>query len=319
MQFAVVDNCPVPQDLAEELEEIKRRTGATLNSCDRSPDAEPLLQQFGKMSQRQLFEGFVARRPGFNPANPPGRSTHERRNDGVAYFGPAGMPLRYWQVGMDWSDSAAVMAAARERGWVATLTYPGNPREGHHVNFRREPNLPRTRTMKVGTRGPDVLLLQKRLSQLCSPFDGDRYLAAEPKGFSNVFGEKTAEAVRRFQREHKLTEDGVYGEQTHAQLMVARRRQETPARDGAAPRWRAHRPRLAAATAPQEVQGQRRPVVLPTPPERTLRRRDRGVREALSERARPRGGRGIRPAQRGRAARGACEEVGARSTPRRPR
>lgn len=227
MQFAVVDNCPVPQDLAEELEEIKRRTGATLNSCDRSPDAEPLLQQFGKMSQRQLFEGFVARRPGFNPANPPGRSTHERRNDGVAYFGPAGMPLRYWQVGMDWSDSAAVMAAARGRGWVATLTYPGNPREGHHVNFRREPNLPRTRTMKVGTRGPDVLLLQRRLSQLCSPFDGDRYLAAEPKGFSNVFGEKTAEAVRRFQREHKLTEDGVYGEQTHAQLMVARRRQES--------------------------------------------------------------------------------------------
>jgi peptidoglycan hydrolase-like protein with peptidoglycan-binding domain len=32
--------------------------------------------------------------------------------------------------------------------------------------------------------------------------------------------------VRRLQREHKLADDGVYGEQTHAQLLVALRRQE---------------------------------------------------------------------------------------------
>jgi peptidoglycan hydrolase-like protein with peptidoglycan-binding domain len=226
VRFEVIDSCPVPTELADEIREIKRKTGAVLNSCDRSPEAEPLLRQHGKMSQRQLFEGWVARRPGFNPANPPGRSTHERRNDGIAYLGPAGMPLRYWQVGMDWSNSEAVLAAARGRGWIATLTYPSNPLEGHHVNFRHEPKLPRTRVLKVGSRGADVALMQRRLHRLCSPFDGGRYLKGKPKGVGNVFGEETAEALKRFQTEHKLTADGIYGEQSHAQLLVSLRRQE---------------------------------------------------------------------------------------------
>jgi peptidoglycan hydrolase-like protein with peptidoglycan-binding domain len=232
VRFEIIDSCPVPSELADELREIKRTSGAALNSCDRSPQAEPLLLRFGKMSQRQLFEGWVARRPGFNPANPPGRSTHERRNDGIAYPGPVGLPLRYWQVGMDWSDSAAVMRVAGGRGWIATLTYPSNPLEGHHVNFRREPKLPHTRVLKLGSRGPDVALLQRRLARLCSPLDGGRYLAGRPKRLSNVFGEETATALRRFQHDHELAEDGVYGERSHAQLLVALRRQEKLRHEG---------------------------------------------------------------------------------------
>ncbi len=72
MNFKVIDNCPVPAPLYPALMAIKKKSGATLVSCDRSPQAEPLLKKLGKMSQRQLYNGFIERRPGFNPANRPG-------------------------------------------------------------------------------------------------------------------------------------------------------------------------------------------------------------------------------------------------------
>lgn len=232
MRFEIVDSCPVPAGLADEIRELKRLTGAVLNSCDRSPQAEPMLRRLGKMSQRQLYEGFIAGLPGFNPANPPGRSTHERRNDGVAFPGPVGLPLRYWQVGMDWSNAPAVNGAARGRGWIATLTYPTNPLERHHVNFRREPLLARTRVLKLGSRGPDVLLLKRRLRRLLSPFDGSRYLAEGPKRAGARFGKGVEAGLRRFQKEHHLKDDGVYGEHTHVQLLVALRRQKRLGQEG---------------------------------------------------------------------------------------
>jgi peptidoglycan hydrolase-like protein with peptidoglycan-binding domain len=232
MRFEIVDSCPVPAELADEVRELKRLTGAALNSCDRSPEAEPMLRRLGKMSQRQLFEGFIAGLPGFNPANPPGRSTHERRNDGIAFPGPPGMRLRYWQVGMDWSNAPAVNDAARGRGWIATLTYPRNPREGHHVNFRREPRLARTRVLKLGSRGPDVLLLKRRLHGLLSPFDGKRYLTESPRRTQASFGKGVEAGLRRFQKEHHLKPDGVFGEHTHAQLLLALRRQKRLRREG---------------------------------------------------------------------------------------
>ena len=171
VRFAVIDQCPVPASLAPVLLRIKEHTGATLNSCDRSAAAEPVLRKFGKKSQRELYEGFRRGLPGFNPANPPGRSTHERRNDGVAYPGPAGAPLPYWCVGMDWSDAAAVIRAARAEGFTASITYPGNPREGHHVNFRKEPRLP-FRSLRRGATGSAVVDLTRRLSYVHSRDDG---------------------------------------------------------------------------------------------------------------------------------------------------
>ena len=232
MRFEVVDGCPVPAALADEVRELKRLTGAALNSCDRSPEAEPMLRRLGKMSQRQLFDGFIAGLPGFNPANPPGRSTHERRNDGIAFPGPAGMRLRYWQVGMDWSNAPAVTDAARRRGWIATLTYPNNPREGHHVNFRRLPRLASTRVLKHGSRGPDVLLLERRLHRLLSPFDGKGYMAESHGRPQTRFGKSVEAGLRRFQKDHHLKADGVYGEHTHAQLLLALRRQKRLGREG---------------------------------------------------------------------------------------
>ena len=78
MEFAIIDNCPVPKELADEILAIKAESGASLNSCDRSPEAEPILKKCGKQSQKQLWDGFRLGLPNYNPANPPGKSTHER-------------------------------------------------------------------------------------------------------------------------------------------------------------------------------------------------------------------------------------------------
>jgi len=222
MRFAIIDSCPVPHRLAPALMRIKARTGASLNSCDRSPEAEPYLQRLGKMSQRQLYEGFRLGRPGFNPANPPGFSTHERRNDGVAYPGPRGARLPYWCVGMDWTDAPAVVQAAKAEGYIAVVTYPSNPREGHHINFRREPLFrPLFKPLQRSSRGPRVLMLTRRLSALVSPANHEPYL----DGARPAFDAATEDAVRRFQSEHKQLVDGIYGPLTHKQLITSRRRQ----------------------------------------------------------------------------------------------
>jgi hypothetical protein len=220
MKFEIIDNCPVPAQLAPCIREIKKHTGATLNSCDRSKEAEPFLKRCKppKMSQSELFDGFRHGRPGFNPANPPGFSTHERRNDGVAFPGPRGIPLRYWQVGMDWQNSEGVVEAAKRLGFTATRTYPNNLRETQHLNFRREPRvgLP---ALKSGSKGVRVARMAKMLAT-ARDAAGKPYLD-KPQ---SVYDEKLEQAVRRFQREWDQKEDGIYGSQTARQLAVAVRR-----------------------------------------------------------------------------------------------
>lgn len=141
VRYVVVDNCPVPKQLAPFLTELLHATGATLNSCYRGADAEGLLHRLGKHSQRELYNAWRHREPGANPANPPGRSTHELRNDGTAYAGAPGAELRWWQVGIDIDDGhvPAFIAAAGKRGWKLTRTYPASRSEYHHLNFRRPP------------------------------------------------------------------------------------------------------------------------------------------------------------------------------------
>jgi hypothetical protein len=76
--------------------------------------------------------------------------------------------------------------AAAKRGWIATVTYPGNPREGHHVNFRKEPEGDDGLVNK-GDRGPAVRKLTRTLATIRSPFGShDHYLS----GASDVFDEK---------------------------------------------------------------------------------------------------------------------------------
>lgn len=216
MNFEIVDSCPVPVQLAACVREIKRLTGAQLNSCDRSQEAEPQLKRLGKMSQRQLFDGWTRRVPGFNPANPPGFSTHERRNDGAAYPVPRGMPLRYWQVGMDWTESDKVIAAAAKLGFTATRTYPRDQREYHHLNFRREPRFTVFSPLKRGSKGVRVARMAKQLAHAYDA-EGRPYL---DQG-QGIFDEKVEAALKRFQHEWDQKPDGVFGEQTSRQLAVA--------------------------------------------------------------------------------------------------
>lgn len=239
MRFVVIDRCPVPAPLAEEINAIKAKTGATLVSCDRSPEAEPLLRKHGKKSQRQLYACFVNfQRTGrcacesCNPANPPGRSTHERRNDGVAYPGPAGAPLRYWQAGMDWSNARGVVEAAKRLGFTATVTYPHNPREQHHVNFRREPIIVVIPTLKRGGKGRRVARLRRDLYFIHSVHDGERYFSTHE---GSTFTRELEAAVKRLQREHHQKADGIVGVQTRRQIAtLVRQEKKRRERD---PKW----------------------------------------------------------------------------------
>lgn len=221
MEFVVIDNCPVPAELGDEIRRIKEISGAHLNSCDRSPEAEPILRQHGKHSQRQLYDAFQRHEPGANPANAPGQSTHERRNDGVAYPGDRGDQLEYWQVGMDWDNPSGAIAAARQLGWIATTTYPHQSHEAQHVNFRKEPEtgLP---SPKPGDDGADVKRITHVLATIRSPVNNQPYL---PEAFPH-YGPKVIEAVKRFQKEHHQEANGSIDAATVTQLAVAQRRHE---------------------------------------------------------------------------------------------
>jgi len=91
---------------------ISVRADAPINSCAREAAAEPFLRQLGLHSQKQLLDcAQEKRRTGrcppqcggnCRPANPPGQSTHERFNDGVAYlFWPRFFRLPVWGRGID--------------------------------------------------------------------------------------------------------------------------------------------------------------------------------------------------------------------------
>lgn len=212
--YVPIDGCPVPAKLAPVIRAVKATSGATLNSCYRGTDAEALLRRYGKKSQAQLYRDFL--NGVGNPANKPGFSTHELRNDGVAYWGWRGRPLVYWQVGMDWQNSTAVIAAFRKHGWIATRTYPGNPREFHHLNLRKEPKLKRS-DLKVGSKGRRVVTLTRRLAFVHSPRDHQPYLTHKYQTFTHA----VEAAVKEFQRDHGLKADGVAGPATIRQLSAS--------------------------------------------------------------------------------------------------
>lgn len=143
MKFVIVDGCPVPLAIAPQVRQLKKDVpSAVLQSCYRGDLATNLLKRLHKSTQAMLYYGWLHRLPGYNPANPPGRSTHELRSDGVAYRGPVGRGLFAWQCGMDWNDAAitALQKAARKHGWTLFRPYASGS-EYHHLNFKRRPVL----------------------------------------------------------------------------------------------------------------------------------------------------------------------------------
>lgn len=220
---------PVPKKLGPAVRQCLAASGTWLNSGLRTQRAINWARRKGAVlsSQAELYYGYIMGRPGYNPANPPGRSTHERRSDGVAYVGPIGRVLRWWQCGLDIGGPASsrtnaerFCAAARKLGWVATITYPTNPLEQHHVNFRKAPR--RKLLLKKGSRGHKVKKYSRRLRFIRRKGASLPYLSEAPK---KVFDQEMFHAVRQFQHAHGLTPDGVIGIHTAAQIDLVFRRQ----------------------------------------------------------------------------------------------
>jgi hypothetical protein len=219
--FVTINCCPVEDVFAPYLLIIQTKTGCTYASVYRGSDPGAAKYLTGgapcyKHNQAWIYANYP---PGV--ANPPGRSTHEKYSDGVAYLGPIGRPLLWWQCGIDVDDAhvQAFIAAAREEGWTVTITYPGSAVEYHHVNFRLAPgpikkSIP---VLKEGSKGPRVKRLTKHLHFIHSPHHGDPYLDHTPSTFnSNVVA-----AVKKFQADHHLTADGVVGHHTAVQIKVS--------------------------------------------------------------------------------------------------
>jgi hypothetical protein len=151
MNFRVISGSPAGKNIAPYIALLAAEAHCPPTSLYRGHDAEAILHRHGKSSQRELYDGFRAGRPGFLPANPPGYSTHEMHSDGVAYPNvPRGHRLpHWWMEGMDFDDSCVdkVIAAAKRHGWELFRPYPSGS-EHHHVNFKREPK-PRNLRMRL--------------------------------------------------------------------------------------------------------------------------------------------------------------------------
>lgn len=232
MKFEQIDGCPCPADLAPVLRRIRERIRKGTNPSfiytsiyrGSDPGAASILKKFGKASQAWLYRAYwVLHLPGYRPANRPGQSTHELRNDGVAYRGPVGMVLAPYKVGIDSSSAAQFVAEAAREGLTATVTYPGNPLESQHANFRKAPKIKLFRALKRGQRSPRVSKIRKSLAYVRSPHTGKPYLAAakRARGSQWFFDDDLYHALRAFQRDHHQKDDGIYGLQTARQLAVS--------------------------------------------------------------------------------------------------
>lgn len=223
MEYQLVQCCPVPKELAPEVVLLLEEGNSDLNSAYRGRDVEAMLHQCGKHSQAELYAMFLNGTG--NPANPPGFSTHELFNDGVAFAVPRGAKLEYWQVGLDLTNPAGFCAAARKRGWICTVTYPGAAGESQHVNFRKEPEFKVFDALVRGDHGDRVKKLVDKLAFIHRPakYGDDAYL---PDAKGDLFNDQVFNAVKMFQKDHHLLDDGVVGKHTWQQIIVSERQEK---------------------------------------------------------------------------------------------
>lgn len=137
MEFRLIDGCPCPALVAPYVHLVLKHAQQTAASIYRGEDARALLHAHGKHTQAEIHAMYP------DISNPPGRSTHELRSDGVAKPGPVGRVLEPWEVGVDsgCNDSAskrAVLDAAHHYGWHIFHPYHRGV-EGHHWGFAEQP------------------------------------------------------------------------------------------------------------------------------------------------------------------------------------
>jgi hypothetical protein len=137
MQFRVVDGCPAPASIAPYIHLVLRQAGQTASSIYRGSDADAILHAHGKHDQAEIHRMYPT------ISNPPGRSQHELRSDGVGNPGPVGRELQEWEVGVDsggddQASKLAVTRAAQHFGWTIRHPYSRGV-EFHHWCFARQP------------------------------------------------------------------------------------------------------------------------------------------------------------------------------------
>jgi peptidoglycan hydrolase-like protein with peptidoglycan-binding domain len=235
MKLGVIDECAAPKKMVPVFAVAKEKVGVSVlyNSIYRGQDAASILHRYGKHTQAELYQMWLNGQG--NPANPPGRSTHECRSDGVPYPGPIGRKLRYWQVGFDVNDAyiAATKTAFANlkhhklgRKFIAVSVeafqpYPGSS-EFHHLNLKKKPII-RLPDLKKGSKGKRVYALTTKLALIPRPSKygdkGETYFSWSHR--TRAFGVGVEKAVKKFQRDHHLQADGIVGPQTSAQIKTS--------------------------------------------------------------------------------------------------
>lgn len=121
-KVAVLDGTPVTREQKIALLYARSQGWAgRVNSGDRRSVIANLLHRLGKSTQAELYQGWVERRPGFFPANPPTQGTHMRLGDGV--IGVPGVPIPAWQQGLDTSDATNLRRILNAAGFDFRQTY----------------------------------------------------------------------------------------------------------------------------------------------------------------------------------------------------
>lgn len=145
-QTISLDGAPIFWGLAKPL--VRAREAGWQGRLTSSDRRQGVAERFGKMSQQSLFDCSQARiktgrcppacAGNCNPANPPGRSSHELISDGVAYTARPGTKLAWWQLGLDVDDSEGLREALGRLGYKIRRPYKSKA-EFHHLNFTASP------------------------------------------------------------------------------------------------------------------------------------------------------------------------------------
>jgi hypothetical protein len=157
----LMDGTPLFWGLAAPLVQARARgwTGRVV-SGDRRAD---VARRFGKRSQAELWSCHSRRmstgsRPSdcggdCLPAHPPGRSSHELCSDAIAFQGPVGRELPWWQLGLDVTASEQLPAILAGLGYRARRPYRRAAEDADHINFERSPGPAPPPTAHHGRRG----------------------------------------------------------------------------------------------------------------------------------------------------------------------
>lgn len=141
-------NVPMPRGLAFALDHIEDHGGKVdIFSADRTVKAVAAHnKQFGTNLHAQQYLYDNQHRPGFNPANPPNRTSHAYYSDGNAAYGGRGPGVRlpWYMLGLDLADRGKsedvsnFLRVARKLGYKVTQPYKSGS-ERHHIIFTESP------------------------------------------------------------------------------------------------------------------------------------------------------------------------------------